>query len=121
MQDWPREVADATRVFEFIELLGRAESDDDRFALMKLVLYSVDLADRAILHSAWPTISALLGRAPALYAHDILYWSIGDETDDGVWVMADLSANAEFGGFAITYLMRDVLIRVATQICLRLS
>ena len=118
MQDWPLEASDPARVFEFVELLAAAESDEDRFALMQLVLYSVDLADPAIRQSAWPMISAQLERSPALHAQEIIYWSLGDETDDGVWVMEELS---EHGGFAVTYLMRDVLIRVAADIGLRLA
>lgn len=37
MQDWP-----------LVELLQRADSDDDRFALMDLVLFSLDGADRQV-------------------------------------------------------------------------
>ena len=62
MQDWPLEVADSSRLDEFIDLLKRAESDDDRFALMELVLYSLDDADPAKKRDAWPTIETMLER-----------------------------------------------------------
>lgn len=118
MQDWPLEVADASRLDEFIDLLKRAESDDDRFALMEQVLYSFDEADPAKQLEAWRAIEAMLERDPILYAREIIYWSLGDETDDGTWRMDDLG---EDEGFSITPLMRPVLVRVAGDIGLRLA
>lgn len=116
MQDWPLEVADSSRLDEFIDLLKRAESDDDRFALMELVLYSLDEANPAKQREAWRTIETMLEQAPGLYACEILYWSLGDETA-GAWKMDDLAENE---GFSITPLMRAVLTRVAGDIGLRL-
>jgi hypothetical protein len=117
MQDWPLEVADSSRLDEFLDLLKRAASDDDRFALMELVLYSLDEADPAKQRGAWGVIEAMLEREPMLYARAIIYWSAGDETDDGTWKMDDLG---EDDGFSITPLMRTVLVRVSGEIGLRL-
>lgn len=118
MQDWPLEVADSSRLDEFIDLLSGADTDDDRFALMELVLYSLDEADPDKQRGLWPVIEALLEREPILYAHEIIYWSLGDEGDDGKWTMDDL---AEDEGFSITPLMRPVLARVSGVIGLRIA
>lgn len=118
MQDWPLEVADSSRLDEFIDLLTRAESDDDRFALMELVLYSFDEAEPAKQREVWRAIEAMLERDPILYAREIIYWSLGEETDDGTWKMDDLG---EEEGFSITPLMRPVLVRVAHDVGLRLA
>jgi hypothetical protein len=118
MQDWPLEVADPSRLDEFVDLLKRAESDDDRFALMELVLYSLDEADPAKQRDSWPVVQTMLEREPLLYAREIIYWSLGDESDEGTWKMDDLG---EDEGFPITPLMRPVLVRVAGEIGLRLA
>lgn len=118
MQDWPLEVADASRLDEFIALLEKAENDDDRFALMELVLYSVDDATPTKREKVWPVIEALLEEAPMLYARELIYWSCGDEADDGTWKLDDLD---EVGGFKITPLMRTSLVRVASTIGLRIA
>ncbi|MGE0403382.1 MAG: hypothetical protein AB7T06_42130 [Kofleriaceae bacterium] len=118
MQDWPLEVADPSRLDEFIDLLKNAESDDDRFALMELVLYSLDVADPAKQRDTWPLIETMLEREPGLYAREILYWSLGDENDDGIWELDDLGENE---GFSITPLMRSVLVRVSDTIGLRFA
>ena len=118
MQDWPLEVADPSRLDEFLDLLKGAESEDDRVALMELVLYSLDEADPAKQREAWRVIGTMLERESGLYAREIIYWSLGDETDDGTWRMDDLG---EDEGFSITPLMRPVLIRVASHIGLRLA
>ena len=55
------------------------------FALMELVLYSLDDATPAKQRETWPVIEVMLEQAPVLYARDIIYWSLGDERDDGSW------------------------------------
>lgn len=118
MQDWPLEVADPSRLDEFIDLLKDAEGDDDRFALMELVLYSLDVADPAKQREAWRPIETMLEREPGLYAREIIYWSLGDETDDGTWKLDDLDENE---GYSITPLMRPLLVRVSDVIGLRFA
>jgi hypothetical protein len=118
MQDWPLEVSDPSRLHEFIDLLNSAEGDDDRFALMELVLYSLDEADPAKQREAWPVIERMLEREPGLYAREIIYWSLGDEADDGIWKLDDLGENE---GYSITPLMRPVLVRVSDAIGLRFA
>ncbi len=118
MQDWPLEACDASRLDEFIDLLNRAECDDDRFALMELVLYSLDEAPPANQREAWPLIEPMLERNPLLFARELIYWSLGDEGDDGTWQMDDLGADESF---TITPLMRPVLVRVAAEIGLQLA
>lgn len=117
MQDWPLEVTDPSRLDEFIELLARAETDDDRFALMELVLYCLDEAAPEKQRDAWPAIETMLVRQPVLYGALIIYWSLGDENDDGIWKMDELGIDE---GFPITPLMRSVLVRVAGELGLRL-
>jgi hypothetical protein len=118
MQDWPLEVSDPSRLHEFIDLLKGAESDDDRFALMELVLYSLDKADPAKQREAWLVVEPMLEQEPGLYAREIIYWALGDETDDGIGKLDDLG---EDEGFSITPLMRPVLVRVSGDIGLRLA
>lgn len=88
MQDWELEVADASRVGEFVDAYTSGElSDDERFTLMELILFSsegkgVPLAEQ----ERWPQIVELLRRHVELHAHTIYYWSCVDaHPDDDVW------------------------------------
>jgi len=115
MQDWPLEVADRDRLPEFVEFLSRADDDTDRFALMSLVLRSLDEASEEQQRATWPTVMAILEHNPTLFAHEIMYWSCGEERDDGCWQLTeDIDEQ-----FSITPVMRQVLRRVAGELGLR--
>jgi hypothetical protein len=117
MQDWPLEVADRDRLPEFVAFLSRADDDDDRFALMSLVLHSLDEASKEQQRTTWPTVMAILEQNPTLFANEILYWSCGEERDDGCWQLTEDIEEQ----FSITPVVRQVLLRVIGELGLRLS
>lgn len=117
MQDWPLEVADRDRLPEFVVFLSRADDNDDRFALMSLVLHSLDNASEEQQRTTWPTVMAILEQNPRLFANEIVYWSCGEELDDGCWQLTEDIEEQ----FSITPFIRQVLLRVAGDLGLRLS
>jgi hypothetical protein len=117
LQDWPLEVADPDRLPEFLGFLSRADDDDDRFALMALVLYSLDEVRAEQQRTMWPAVKAILEKNPRLFADQILYWSCGEELDDGCWQLTEDFEHQ----FSITPVIRQVLARVAGDLGLRLS
>jgi hypothetical protein len=108
MQDWPLEVADPARVLEFIALLRETTDPDDRHALMELVLFSLDEASADAQADAWPAVSTFLEKDALLHADSIIYWSVGEFGDDGVWRFE----SDEESWFSLTPRMRLVLLRV---------
>ena len=84
MQDWELECADACRICEFLDLYGKGSlNDDDRFALMALIVASFDDwlseggADEAILLR----IRHLLDSDFKLHEATICHWCLPDESD----------------------------------------
>ncbi len=121
MQDWPLEVADPSRLEEFIDLLLTSDTADNRtgsglaFELARLVIYSLDAAEPHLRERNWPVVRAVLVGRPRRYAHHIFYWSLGAERPDGVWV-PDPEWGTDDGTFAIAPLMRSVLVEVAGEL-----
>jgi len=83
-QDWEHECADPARLGEFLDLYERGDlSDDDRFALMALIVSSFDdwlLAggtDDAVLQRVRGHLVADL----SLHEHTIHYWCLLEESD----------------------------------------
>jgi len=73
MQDWPIEVADGERVEEFLAHLETESRPDRRFAIVTLVVASLDTA-----FSSAPPPKSLLDRVAPLvreYPDLIEYWS----------------------------------------------
>lgn len=84
MQDWPLEVADGTRLREFVDYYCRVDIDDDiRFAVMELVLASFDGACSESMTLEWPRIRDLLRQRPQLHAYTIYEWACWDAEDLG--------------------------------------
>lgn len=84
MQDWEVELADGTRASEFVAAYDAADlDDDDRFALMALVIASVDDAiDQGFdIAKTWSRVVQLLRRDGRLHASTMKYWSCGDDPD----------------------------------------
>ena len=84
MQDWELEASDFSRVPEL--LAGYEDptlNDDDRFALMALIVASIDagvhLGEPA--EALWREASRLLRRDARLHATTLSYWSLLGETD----------------------------------------
>lgn len=112
MQDWPLEVADGGRLDEFLGLLERREEPDVRFALMDLILCSLDEAPLPEQARVWPRVATILATDPTSFAHHIVYWSCCEEKEPGVWVL-DEEPDRQF---SITPLMRAVLHAVRHRI-----
>jgi len=84
MQDWEVECADARRIEEFLDLYEQSGlSDDDRFALMALIVASFDDwlagsgADEAVIHRVGRHLSTNF----SLHEATIHYWCLTDESD----------------------------------------
>jgi hypothetical protein len=85
-QDWEIEVADAARVGEFLDAYEAGGLDDDeRFALMALVVASYDEllqacgdADRQV----WARLRGHLLGEFGLHAYTVQHWSLPDHDDD---------------------------------------
>jgi hypothetical protein len=100
MQDWELECADARRLCEFLDLYERDNlNDDDRFALMKLIVASLDecvgdsRADKVMLQRIRRHLSASF----SLHEVTIHYWCLWD------WDKSDPD-----NVFAATPFMREI-------------
>ena len=82
MQDWEVQVADFSRVAEFLDAYDSAELDaDDRFLLMEVIVASLDEGAHmgAQLENLWRSAERVLRGDPKL--HTLSYWSCGDDPD----------------------------------------
>jgi hypothetical protein len=90
MQDWEWEVADPTRLDEFIDAYQSGNLDDDeRFTLMEIIIQSFeDLGQRSELDPRWQRILGILDRNIELHACSVWYWSVldGESRDEQFWV-----------------------------------
>ncbi len=96
-QDWEYEVADASRLAEFVRALEEEDfTDDERFTLSETVMQCFeDLADEqgaAALGRSdeWLRFVALLRRRPELHAHTLFYWASLESTLEDAWRIAPL-------------------------------
>ena len=111
MQDWPLEVADASRVGEFLELFGSETlSPEEKFALMSLVICSFDELEGEV-DPGWQKIRTLLIADAKLFASLIVYWSCLSESKPGTWHF-----EPEEHCFHLTSKMRGVLQEVRADI-----
>jgi hypothetical protein len=111
MQDWPLEVADASRLVEFCDAYESPYlTETEKFALMQLILFSLDEAEElpnwgyglTVMEDTDipPTrIRRLLSRDFLLHLHTVNYWRLPDVPDN------DPESDYLFG---ITPLMRQV-------------
>jgi hypothetical protein len=84
-QDWQYVASDGERLTDFVAAYQLPQlNDDDRFALMALIVSSAhDALDRGILDAGcWAQIHDMLVADSALHAHTILYWCVADATCD---------------------------------------
>ena len=85
MQDWDLEHADAVRLTGFVNTYAKVDlADDDRFALMELIVASADdaLRDNNMNDSLWISIREMLMVGSHLHASTIFSWSCVDATCD---------------------------------------
>ncbi len=100
MQDWDIQLADSTRLTEFCDLYNSDRlTIDDRFALMRLIVASLDELLRQTSTAsdavAVQQVEQLLRRDFILHLHTLHYWRLHDEVDPK-------------NGFAVTPLLRQV-------------
>lgn len=83
MQDWEFEVADASRIDEFLEAYESGELDDDeRFTLMQTIIQSFEnLNDPLETDARWSGVLELLDANIALHGYSAWYWSCEDALD----------------------------------------
>lgn len=94
MQDWPLEASDATRLGEFCDAYDSGDSGDsgelgelgeqERFALMRLILFSLDdVAGDERAAALAERVEGLLRRNFLLHLHTLDYWRLPDSDEDG--------------------------------------
>ena len=87
-QDWEMELADASRVGEFLKTYETVPlTPDDKVALMALILASVDrsLSMRGSAPEEWVQIAVLLNRDHALHEETTSYWACLETSDSDGW------------------------------------
>jgi hypothetical protein len=83
MQDWEWEVADSTRIDEFLAAYLSGElTSDERFTLMETLLQSFEESTLDLAaDTRWRQVLAQLEMHLDLHAYSIWYWSDLDSTD----------------------------------------
>ncbi|MCU6798118.1 hypothetical protein OB236_38930 [Paenibacillus sp. WQ 127069] len=97
-QDWDLEMADSSRVAEFISFYEeQVLSENERFGLMALIIASYDdfISSGNEPDLVWSKIRYYLIQDFVIHKNTILYWVLEDNEIDNC--------------FAVTPLMRDVL------------
>jgi hypothetical protein len=87
-QDWEAELADKNRVSEFLMTYEKVPlSTDDKFALMALMLASVDRHVEVNLRvpGEWRRIADILIEERELHQETISYWRCDDDDDPQAW------------------------------------
>jgi hypothetical protein len=81
MQDWEYDVADPSRLAEFLGALDGELTDDERFTLSETVMQCFDMLARDGIDvgatEQWRRFVGLLQFRPALHAFTLCYWSSG--------------------------------------------
>jgi len=87
-QDWDVELADANRISDFLETYyDSSMTSNDKFALMALLLASVDLhiQTEEQVPDEWPRITAILIEELEIHQESLRYWSCEQEDDPEGW------------------------------------
>jgi len=87
-QDWEVELADPTRIAEFLKVYRNSSlTQDDRKALMALILASADSHIQTGLGVPveWEQISALLIEERHIHEETIRYWAREGEDEPDAW------------------------------------
>jgi len=94
MQDWEHEVADHTRIDEFLAAYEAGGlSDDEKFTLMETVIESFEDVARMegdlSLDARWQRTLAVLDKNLPLHAYSVWYWSRPEaENDDEMFCVS---------------------------------
>ena len=87
-QDWDVELADENRIGEFLlAYQGPSLSPDDKFALMALMLASVDryIELNSKMPEEWDRVADILLRERDLHEKTVAYWRRDDDDDPEAW------------------------------------
>ena len=98
-QDWEYELADSSRILEFITFYEQHDlTKDEKFALMSLIISCFDdyLSEGKGLGEIWNQIRYYLLKDYQIHINKIRYWSLEEEDD---------IENC----FSVTPLMREIL------------
>ncbi|MDD9265729.1 hypothetical protein ACFPES_01660 [Paenibacillus sp. GCM10023248] len=98
-QDWEVEIANSSRLSEFVMFYESAKlNDEEKFALMSLIIASFDdaLSEGNVPDGIWDKIRGLLRSNFDLHGKTILYWSLVDEELDDC--------------FSVTQYMRELIV-----------
>lgn len=90
MQDWQWQIADSTRIDEYLGLYqGNSLTDDERFTLMETIIQSfADLPTELSTDPRWETVLETLDRNIRLHAHSVWYWAtLENESLDDCWTV----------------------------------
>lgn len=82
--DWEVELADASRLAEFLDAYDHPNLDeDDRFLLMGIIVASLDdaLSQGSDVDGFWASVESILRRHGELHASTMSYWACGDALD----------------------------------------
>ena len=88
MQDWEWEVADPSRIDEFLAAYESGElSEDERFTLMETIFQSFEeLPDSIGSDPRWAQVLDILDSHFELHAYSIWYWSdLENENGEDSW------------------------------------
>jgi len=84
MQDWEWEVADATRLPEFLTTYVSGQlTDDERFSLMEIMIQCVEESEPSErFEAAWTSLEPLLAGNASLHRSTVEYWACLDSKKD---------------------------------------
>ncbi len=88
MQDWEWEVADSSRIEEFLnEYKKESISEDERFTLLEILLQSFEESETVLnKNDLWQEMLSLAQQNYKLHAHTVWYWSdFENENEDDQW------------------------------------
>lgn len=92
-QDWEVEIANSSRVGEFVSFYESAKlSQEEKFALMSLIISSFDdaLSEGNVEEGIWDKIKRFLIHNIDLHRKTILYWSLVDRELDDCFLLHSL-------------------------------
>ena len=91
MQDWEYEVADPTRIDEFLDYAESGPDEDEAFVLMRVIFQSFEeLGDEALHDQRWARVVNLLHGEYALHLSTLQYWSLPDEGSENCFQITPL-------------------------------
>ncbi len=93
-QDWALELADKSRILEFIQILDSNQlSEMGKYAIMELILASYDdyLQDKEDGNNfMWETIKGRLDKDCGIYDEMLNYWALLNENDEDIFRVTPL-------------------------------